>query len=143
MTEPETIEPKQAGHIEDARGRTVSQLDPVAMHLLRRPGIIPPEALKGIAQQVGIGMTRATQVAFWSSLLGLACLTPRWSRAACRLSPVAARPALALSFAAPVEAGLERLLLGSRFALTATGAVWLFVTAVLWVAACWFSDRRA
>jgi hypothetical protein len=74
MPEPERARPQQAGRIKDARGRTVSQLEPVTMHLLRRPGIIPPEVLKDIAQEVGIGMTRATKAAFWSSLLGLACL---------------------------------------------------------------------
>ena len=72
--EKENSQPQQAGRIKDARGRTVSQLDPVAMRLLRRPGIIPPDTLKDIARQVGLGMTRATRAAFWASLLGFACL---------------------------------------------------------------------
>lgn len=62
-----------AGCITDARGRRVSQLDPVMMHLLRRPGIIPSDVLRLMARQVGFGITRATRGAFWASVIGLVC----------------------------------------------------------------------
>ena len=65
---------QHAGRIIDARGRRVSQLDPVMMHLLHRPGIMPVGVLQQIAQQVGIGITRATRGVFWASVVGLICL---------------------------------------------------------------------
>jgi hypothetical protein len=65
---------QQAGWITDARGRRVAQLDPVMMHILRRPGVIPADVLGEIARQVGLGITRGTRVAFWASVLGLVCL---------------------------------------------------------------------
>ncbi|MHC4775161.1 MAG: hypothetical protein ACYTBR_07840 [Planctomycetota bacterium] len=46
----------QTGPIKDARGRSVTQLDPVM-----------------IAREVGIGMTRANRIAFWLGLVGLVC----------------------------------------------------------------------
>jgi hypothetical protein len=74
MNESESPTVQQAGWIVDARGRRVSQLDPVMMHLLHRPGIIPSDVLREIAQQIGLGITRATRSAFWASIVGLACL---------------------------------------------------------------------
>ena len=74
MVERDPPTTQQAGRIIDARGRTVSQLDPVMMHLLHRPGIIPSDVLREIAQEVGLGITRATRSAFWASIAGLACL---------------------------------------------------------------------
>jgi hypothetical protein len=63
----------QTGPIKDARGRSVSQLDPVLMHLRHYHEVISPEPLGEIARQVGIGMTRANHVAFWLGLFGLVC----------------------------------------------------------------------
>ena len=74
MAEGGSSPTQPAGWIVDARGHRVSQLDPVVMHLLRRPGIIPFEVLREIAQLVGLGITRATRGAFWASIVGLACL---------------------------------------------------------------------
>jgi hypothetical protein len=74
MPEKEPRTTWQAGPIKDARGRSVRQLDPVIMHLSRRHGAIPPEPLRQIAQDVGIGMTRANQIAFWGGVLCLVCL---------------------------------------------------------------------
>ena len=51
----------------------MTQLDPVLMHLLRRREVIPPETLRDIAQQIGIGMTRASQLALWAGLAGILC----------------------------------------------------------------------
>jgi len=65
-------EPQQAGWIKDARGRVVTQLDPVVMQLCRRPDIIEPEVLHEIAQQVGFGLTRSVRLALRLGLVGLA-----------------------------------------------------------------------
>lgn len=74
MVEKEPRTTWQAGPIKDARGRSVRQLDPVIMHLSRRHDAISPEPLRAIAQDVGIGMTRANQIAFWGGVLCLVCL---------------------------------------------------------------------
>ena len=74
MAEREPPATQQAGRIIDARGRSVSQLDPVMMHLLHRPGIIPSDVLGEIAQQVGFGITRGTRVLLWGSIAGIICL---------------------------------------------------------------------
>jgi ssDNA-binding Zn-finger/Zn-ribbon topoisomerase 1 len=52
-------------HIRDARGRKVTQLDPVMMHLLRRHDVIEAEALHAIAEDIGPGFTRASRIATW------------------------------------------------------------------------------
>ena len=54
MADPETrtTEPQQAGRIRDSRGRVVTQLDPVAMWLLRRHDLIPAEALRQISEEI-------------------------------------------------------------------------------------------
>ena len=44
------------------------------MHLLHRHDVIPPDVLREIARQVGIGMTRVTRVVFWSGVAGVVCL---------------------------------------------------------------------
>jgi hypothetical protein len=44
------------------------------MHLSRRHDVIPPEPLRAIARDVGIGMTRANQIAFWGGVVCLLCL---------------------------------------------------------------------
>ncbi len=62
---------QKAGSIKDARGRIVSQLDPVMMHLLHRHDTIPRDVLKELAETIGIKITRATRLAFWG---GWACL---------------------------------------------------------------------
>jgi hypothetical protein len=51
--------------IVDARGRRVTQLDPVTMNLLRRHDRIDAEALRAIAEDVGPGLSRARRVWFW------------------------------------------------------------------------------
>ena len=43
---------KRRGHITDARGRKVTQIDPVALHLMRRHDVIPAENLSGIAAAI-------------------------------------------------------------------------------------------
>lgn len=65
---------QQAGRVKDARGRIVTQLDPVIMQRFHRPGVIEPQALHRIAAEVGSGLTRASRIGFWLILIGLAAL---------------------------------------------------------------------
>jgi hypothetical protein len=48
---------KRLTHIKDARGRKVTQLDPVELRLLRRHDIIDAEALRAMAEEIGSGLT--------------------------------------------------------------------------------------
>jgi len=52
----------------------VTQLDPVVLHLSRQHKIIPAEPLKRIAEDVGMGMTRANRLALWSGVVCFVCL---------------------------------------------------------------------
>jgi hypothetical protein len=45
-------------HIRDARGREVSQLDPMRLHLLRRPGTIEADVLEQIVEELEPGAAR-------------------------------------------------------------------------------------
>jgi hypothetical protein len=47
---------KAPTHIRDARGRKVTQIDPVELHLLRRHAVIDAESLRPIAEEVGSGL---------------------------------------------------------------------------------------
>lgn len=57
--------------IKDARGRTVTQLDPVAMHLLRKHDIIEPEVLAVIAREPGVRIAGKERAAL---IVGVVCL---------------------------------------------------------------------
>ncbi len=46
------------GRIRDANGRKVTQLDPVALHLLRRHDLIDYEVLTNIVEEKGVGLSR-------------------------------------------------------------------------------------
>ena len=50
--------PQPVGRFKDARGRPVSQLDPVKLHLLNQPSIIPAETLRSMADQIMPGARR-------------------------------------------------------------------------------------
>jgi hypothetical protein len=56
----------KAGRIEDARGRKVTQLDPVAMYLLERPEWIEADVLRAIAREQGVRITRGERA--WLAL---------------------------------------------------------------------------
>jgi hypothetical protein len=61
--------PRQtSGRIRDARGRRVSQLDPVALYLLRRHDMIEADALQGIANEKGVRITARERVALRAGL---------------------------------------------------------------------------
>ncbi len=49
MTTEAHERPRNKGRVVDARGRRVTQLDPVALHLLRRHEVIPAADLRAIA----------------------------------------------------------------------------------------------
>ncbi|MCP3902046.1 MAG: hypothetical protein GY715_00295 [Planctomycetes bacterium] len=53
--------PKPPTHIRDARGRKVTQLDPVELRLLHRHDAIDAEALRPIADEVGSGLEERTR----------------------------------------------------------------------------------
>ena len=74
MCEGKPNETQQAGWIVDARGKRVSQIDPVMMHLLHKPGTIPPDVLKKMAEGVGLNLTRGTRCLLWCSMLFFICL---------------------------------------------------------------------
>jgi len=61
-------------HIKDARGRRVTQLDPVALHILQRNEPIEREVLASIVSEKGIRMTRLEKGAMILSLVLLAAL---------------------------------------------------------------------
>jgi len=64
----------QTGRIKDARGRLVSQLDPVTMHVLRQHDVIEADELRAIAGEPGVrisGMERAWLVV---GLIGALCV---------------------------------------------------------------------
>lgn len=58
MKPSESAPPNKPGRITDARGRKVSQLDPVKLHLLNLPSVIPPEALRTMADEILPGARR-------------------------------------------------------------------------------------
>jgi hypothetical protein len=58
MAERRSSTPQQAGRIKDARGRNVTQLDPIAMNLLRQHGVIPADTLRGITDEIGSGLPK-------------------------------------------------------------------------------------
>ena len=57
--------------ITDARGRTVTQLDPFALRLTRRFDVIPREDLDLIAREIGSGLAKGPRVLL---IIGLICL---------------------------------------------------------------------
>lgn len=73
MAKKGTSQTRQAGRVTDARGRSVTQLDPVMMHLLHQPGVIPPDVLRQMSRRIGIGMTRANRLAIGGSVVCLLC----------------------------------------------------------------------
>ena len=49
---------KRLTHIRDARGRKVTQLDPIALHLLRQHHVIEADVLRAIANEKGVRITK-------------------------------------------------------------------------------------
>jgi hypothetical protein len=63
LAETEQSKKEIAGRIKDARGRVVSELDPVVMHLTHSPGVIPADTLRDIAQDIGFGINKGVRIA--------------------------------------------------------------------------------
>ena len=61
---------RQAGHIKDARGRKVTQLDPVAMHFLRQHDCIDADVLRAIANEKGVRITTGERVPLVIGIIG-------------------------------------------------------------------------
>jgi hypothetical protein len=70
MAEKEPRRPGRSPRIKDARGRKVTQLDPVAMHLLRQPGVIDADVLRAIAREDGLRITAKERAALIVGLTG-------------------------------------------------------------------------
>ncbi len=61
---------RKAGRIKDARGRTVTQVDPVALSLLRQYDTIDADALADITNEPGVGITRWERAALLVGVCG-------------------------------------------------------------------------
>lgn len=59
------------GYIRDARGRRATQLDPVALYLLRRHQVIEADALRAIANEKGVRITARERAALLGGLCGV------------------------------------------------------------------------
>jgi len=62
------------GRIQDARGRKVTQIDPVTMRLLRQHDVIPAETLRKLAEEIGVGWPWLVRVTFFVMLVFLIVL---------------------------------------------------------------------
>jgi hypothetical protein len=58
MGEKVAVSEKRTGYIHDARGRRVTQLDPVAMNLLRGHTLIAADTLRKMAEEIDPGEVR-------------------------------------------------------------------------------------
>ena len=69
MVDKEPTAPRRAGRIKDARGRAVTQLDPVALFIFRQHHVIDAETLQVIAHEKGV------RISVWerSALIGGVC----------------------------------------------------------------------
>ena len=61
---------RPAGRIKDARGRLVTQLDPVALYLLRQHGVIDADVLRAIAHEPGVRIARWERVSLLVGIIG-------------------------------------------------------------------------
>ncbi len=73
MSKDEPPAHQHAGRIKDARGRNVTQLDPITMRLLRQHDVIPAEPLAEVAADLGSGLTKLTRFFF---VLGIVFAAP-------------------------------------------------------------------
>jgi hypothetical protein len=71
MTASDPAPRQTSGRIKDARGRRVTQLDPIALYLLRRHDVIEADALKAIANEKGVRIAAREHVALVGGLCGV------------------------------------------------------------------------
>lgn len=62
IVEPKPSATRRTGRIKDARRRSVTQLDPVALHLLRQHDVIDADVLRAIAHEKGVRITGGERV---------------------------------------------------------------------------------
>ncbi|MCP4591995.1 MAG: zinc ribbon domain-containing protein [bacterium] len=62
---------QRAGHVKDARGRSVTTLDPITMNLLRQTDVIPVETLRRLADEIGVGWSRRIRTLF---IIAVVCM---------------------------------------------------------------------
>ena len=70
MAQNETSPTQKAGRVEDARGRKVTQLDPVAMYLLRRHDWIDADVLRAIVHEKGVRITGGGRIPLILGVIG-------------------------------------------------------------------------
>jgi hypothetical protein len=71
MAANDTTPRQTRGRIRDARGRRVTQLDPVALYLLRCHNVIEADALQAIANEKGVRIAARERVALVGGLCGV------------------------------------------------------------------------
>ena len=65
----------KAGRIKDARGRAVTQIDPVAMYLLHRHDQgIPYEVLRELTREIGVGRPATNRLELWAAVVAFLCV---------------------------------------------------------------------
>jgi hypothetical protein len=68
MTEKQPRSPGHPRRIRDDRGRKVTQLDPVSMHVLRQSDVIDTETLHQMKAEIGVGWPRLVRLAFFVAI---------------------------------------------------------------------------
>ena len=69
MAENRLRRPQGTWCLKDARGRSVTQLDPVTMNLVRQHDVIPAETLRKLAAEVGVGWPLLVKLTFFAMLV--------------------------------------------------------------------------
>jgi hypothetical protein len=70
MAERRSPSTRQAWRIKDARGRKVTQVDPIALSLLRQHNVIDAETLHAIANEKGVRIAAGERAALIGGLCG-------------------------------------------------------------------------
>ncbi len=71
MSEPHKMKKSKRLRAKDARGRSVTLLDPVAMYLLRQHDVIDADTLRAIAQEKGVRISGKERGALTISVIAL------------------------------------------------------------------------
>lgn len=70
MAGPDSSSPSRSGCITDARGRRVTQVDPVAIYILRQHDLVDAATLRAIANERGVRVTAGERAALIGGLCG-------------------------------------------------------------------------
>jgi hypothetical protein len=70
MTARNPLSLHKAWRIKDARGRKVTQLDPIALHLLRRHDVIDADVLRALANEKGVRIKLGERAALIGGICG-------------------------------------------------------------------------